>query len=227
MQKRCDFLRRPFILAVLLLALLGPGWIAAQTQPQHATPAAGSAQMTADQAADYAERDRLRADIVSLIGVVAVFAIGVFVLRMGLENRRWNRALQFQTDVRSKLLDKFSASQELLAFMSTDAGRRFLESNPAASGRELESQTNIPFNRVLFPLQLGVVLTMVGAGLLYVRDGIQSGWQTPIMVYGTVILMLGIGFIISAVTAYWLARRLDLLPPKVKFEPAEIPKERL
>jgi uncharacterized membrane protein len=46
-------------------------------------------------------------------------------------------------------------------------------------------------------------------------------------VLGILGLMLGLGFIISAALAYWLAKRLDLLPQKISgLEPA-VSKEQL
>ena len=111
-------------------------------------------------------------------------------------------------------MDKFGNNQELLAYMNTDAGKRFLESAPLPVGSELGTPAKLPLTRILLPLQLGVVLMLVGMGFLFLRSRVEIDSQTPMLILGTLGLMLGIGFIISAGLAFFLARHLDLLPRK-------------
>ena len=47
-----------------------------------------------------------------------------------MENRRWNRIFRLQTEVHTKLIDRFGNNQELLTYMDTEAGKRFLEAAP-------------------------------------------------------------------------------------------------
>ena len=68
-----------------------------------------------------------------------------------------------------------------------------------------------PVARVLTPLQLGVVLTIVGIGLFYLRTSVPDA-LAPLSIFGTLALTLGIGFIVSAGLAFGLARQLGLLP---------------
>jgi len=171
--------------------------------------------------------DRLGREVIPFLVFLVVLSSVLWLLRVLLENRRWNRILQLQTEVHGKLLDKFGASQELLTYMNTDAGKRFLQSAPIAVGLEPGSPARMSFTRVLLPLQLGVVLVMVGIGFLGVRAGVAVESQAPMWALGILGLMLGIGFIISAGLAYWLAKRLDLLPQKISgLEPA-VSKEQL
>lgn len=164
--------------------------------------------------------DRLGSEVLPLLVFLALLSAALWLLRVLLENRRWNRMLKLQTEVHGKLLDKFSTNQELLTYMNTDAGKRFLESAPIAVGLEPGSPARMSFARVLLPLQVGVVLTMVGIGFLAVRAGVQAEAQAPMWALGILAMMLGVGFVISAGLAYWLAKRLDLLPQKIaRLEP--------
>ncbi|HEY6351901.1 MAG TPA: hypothetical protein VI636_21095 [Candidatus Angelobacter sp.] len=148
--------------------------------------------------------------------VFVVFLIGLlWLLRVLLENRRWAKMLKLQSEVHGKLLDKFGNNQELLTYMNTEAGKRFLEAAPMPAGSELASPAKMSLARILVPLQLGAVLTLVGFGFLFLRSRVEVDSQTPMLVLGTLGLMLGIGFIISAGLAFFLARHLDLLPKKV------------
>jgi len=128
-----------------------------------------------------------------------------------LENRRWNRIFKLQTDVHGRLIERFGTSQEVLTYMSTDAGKRFLEATPIAVGFERQQPVPSPVARVLTPLQIGVVMTLLGIGLLSLRHSIPDGGEA-LLVIGMVVLMPGLGFIISAGITWVLARHLGLMP---------------
>lgn len=130
-----------------------------------------------------------------------------------LENRRWNRIFKLQNDVHSKLIERFGTSQEVLTYMSTEAGKKFLEATPIAVGIESSQPVPSPVARVLTPLQIGVVMSLLGIGLISTRHFVPGG-AAPLLVLGTVILMPGLGFIISAAITWMLARHLGLMPDR-------------
>jgi len=128
-----------------------------------------------------------------------------------LENRRWNRIFKLQSDMHGKLIERFGTSQEVLTYMGTEAGKRFLEATPIAVGFEPQQPVPSPVARVLTPLQIGVVMTLLGIGLIFLRHSIPDG-DAPLLLVGTVVLMPGLGFIISAGITWVLARHLGLMP---------------
>jgi len=128
-----------------------------------------------------------------------------------LENRRWNRIFKLQTDVHGKLIERFGSSQEVLTYMGTEAGKRFLEATPIAVGFERHEPVPSPVARVLTPLQIGVVMTLLGLGLILVRYSVPDA-AAALLVLGTIVLTPGLGFIISAAITWALARRLGLMP---------------
>ena len=65
--------------------------------------------------------------------------------------------------------------------------------------------------RILTPLQAGIVMVLLGIGLLSLRHG-GPDMDTPMLVFGTIVLMPGIGFIISAGVSWLLAAKLGLMP---------------
>jgi hypothetical protein len=65
--------------------------------------------------------------------------------------------------------------------------------------------------RVLTPLQIGIVLVLLGAGFFLLRHA-GSEMATPMLVLGTLAMMPGFGFIISAGVTWVLATRLGLMP---------------
>ncbi len=150
-------------------------------------------------------------DVGPFVVFVSVLSAILWLLRQFLENRRWGRIFKLQMEVHNKLIDKFSASQELLTYMDTDAGKRFLEAAPLPVNFEQEERMPGMVARVLTPLQIGIVLTLLGIGFILLRH-VRMDMNVPMLVLGTVVLMPGIGFILSAGITWVLAGRLGLMP---------------
>jgi hypothetical protein len=144
-----------------------------------------------------------------LVFLIVLSAI-LWLLRVYLQNRRWGRVFKVQTDIHTKLLEKFGGSQELLTYMGTEAGRKFLELAPIKAAIESSPEGLLsPTTRIVAPLQLGIVATLVGIGLLYIKSYFND--SGALLLIGTIGLMLGIGFILSAAIAWLLAQRLGLV----------------
>ena len=161
------------------------------------------------------EGPRLSEELVSdaapamvFIGVVGAF---LWLTHVFLENRRWGRIFKLQTDVHGKLIDRFGSNQELLTYMGTEAGKRFLEAAPIPVDFEPQQRMPNAVARVLMPLQIGIVLVLLGVGFLLLRHA-ETDMRIPMLVFGTIFLMPGIGFILSAGITWVLAGRLGLIP---------------
>jgi hypothetical protein len=161
------------------------------------------------------EREEMLAVLAGVAGFIAFLIITgviVWLIRMIVTSRRWNKLSKVQYDVHSKLLERFSTNEDLLAYMQTPSGRRFLESAPIRLPDEPRSMM-APFSRILWSVQAGIVLVLTGIGLLYVSATFIDEPAQFFMVIGVVTLSLGGGFIVSAIAAYGLSRKLGLLDP--------------
>lgn len=145
-----------------------------------------------------------------LLAFVAFLIAAIWCIRVFVDNRRWSRTFKLQAEVHARLIDKFSSNQELAAYMETEAGRRFLEAAPIPLHTESHGIPNA-VSRVLTPVQIGVVLVLFGIGFLLLRHA-GSDYEAPMLVLGILILMPGIGFILSAGITWVLATRLGLMP---------------
>ena len=154
----------------------------------------------------------LLAGVAAFIAFLVITGVVVWVIRMIVTSRRWNKLSKVQYDVHSKLLERFTTNEDLLAYMQTPAGRRFLESAPIRLPDEPRTMT-APFSRILWSVQAGIVLVLTGIGLLYVSSTLTDEPAQFFMVIGVITLALGGGFIVSAVAAYGLSRKLGLLDP--------------
>lgn len=149
------------------------------------------------------------------------FGLGaiLWLARVFLENRRWNRIFKMQSDVHGKLIDRFTNNQELAAYMQTESGRKFLEAAPIPVAFDQNQRVPSAVARVLTPLQTGIVMVLLGIGLLLLRHA-GPDTDTPMLILGTVVLMPGIGFIISAGVSWLLAARLGLIPAESQLDPS-------
>jgi hypothetical protein len=146
-----------------------------------------------------------------LVFVIILGAL-LWVFKVILDNRRWGKVAKVQSEVHSKLLEKFSNSQELLAYMGTEPGKRFLESQPFQLEAEGARPTPYPLGRMLFSVQLGTVVLLVGLGLLFLKGHIaDTEGARACLVLGTLAGTVGIGFLLSAAASYALSQHLGLL----------------
>lgn len=148
-------------------------------------------------------------DLWPFLAFVVATSFLTWLIKTILENRRWSRMAKVQADVHSKLMEKFASSQDLQGYMQTEAGRRFLESAPIPIDLDQKTKLSAPFGRILWSVQVGLILAMGGIALLAVRSNVPDGVQ-PLTVFGTLGVMLGVGFVLSAAASYVLSRRLGL-----------------
>ena len=132
----------------------------------------------------------------------------VWLVKTILEQRRWRHVARVQAEVHQKVLDRMASNEQLLAYIETPAGRRFLESAPIAL--EAPRPVSAPVGRVLWSMQAGLVLAAGGMGLLLVSRQLPVDAELPIRVVGVVILSVGVGFVVSALGSFFVSRRLGL-----------------
>jgi hypothetical protein len=155
------------------------------------------------------------AGVAFLIGFLTVVGTIGWLLRSVIEHRRWLRVSKTHTETHTKLLDRLTSNADLLAYMESPAGRRFLEAAPiplSAGPRALSA----PIGRILWSVQAGCVVAFAGGGLMYsssrfAANSTLSEIQLPLFVMGATAVAIGAGFVVSAVIAYGLSQRLGLL----------------
>jgi hypothetical protein len=156
--------------------------------------------------------------------VFAVFLVVVaalmWLIKTMIDYRRWSRLSKVQAEVHTKLLDRFAANENLIAYMQTDAGKRFLESAPIVLESEPRS-IGAPFSRILWSLQAGVVVAAAGLGMQVLSRRVPAEVASSVSGFGALALAIGLGFVVSAAASYYLSHRLGLVPPA----PPEVPSE--
>jgi hypothetical protein len=146
------------------------------------------------------------------ISFVTIALVGGFIwlVRTAVDYRRWGRLAKVQAEAHTKLLDRFTGNDELLAYVQSPAGARFLQSSPISLDGS-SKPVGAPIARILWSMQAGVVLAAAGIGLNYVSRRIDIERADPVFMFSVVLLAVGIGFVASAGLSYVLSRRLGLL----------------
>jgi hypothetical protein len=138
----------------------------------------------------------------------------VWLIKTVTDNRRWARLFKAQTEARNKLLDRFGTNEDLLAYIATPAGKRFLESTPIDLG-PTSTSVGGPMRRILWATEMGVVLACGGGGLMIARQNLPGELPQMMWLVAVFAISIGIGFILAAGASYLLSRRMGILGPAV------------
>ena len=153
--------------------------------------------------------------MIVLTGVLAFMTLVGWAIKKLVDHRRWLRMSKIQTETHGKVFDRLSSNEDLLAYIQSPAGQKFLESAPLPV--EAAGSIAAPVGRILFTAQVGTVVTFVGFALAFANSRMAATvpdyyQAAPFFLTASVLLIaLGIGFMASSGVAYLLSRRFGLL----------------
>lgn len=161
---------------------------------------------------------RMWNDMMAALGVIFGVSAAIFVftwlIRTVINYRRWSRLARVQTEVHSKLLDRFASNAEVMAYINTTAGRKFLEAAPIPIEEGARQVVNSPVNRVLLSVQVGLVMFAGGIGMRLVGGTVADKEAASAFAgFGLLAMSIGAGFIVAAIVSMILSRRLGLWTP--------------
>jgi len=133
--------------------------------------------------------------------VALILGIGWIVRLVG-TNRRILKMAAMRAELQTRMLEKFGSAQELVAYLEAEAGQDFLEAPP--------TEKISPYGKILSSIQAGIVLTVLGVALLFLRGQMQDSEEAFVFL-GAIGLALGIGFLISAAASYGLSKSWGLV----------------
>lgn len=138
-----------------------------------------------------------------LVTMMVLPFLAGFIVWLVLTNRRRSETVRAQTEMQTRLLEKFSSSQEMLQFLQSDAGKKFLQSATI-------EQTK-PCGRIIGGTTVGIVSATVGIAFLFVsKSPSDADAVLGLSLVGGVLLALGIGFLLSSIAAYLLSKKWGL-----------------
>lgn len=162
--------------------------------------------------------------IVVFAGFAMAIGLLTWLIRTFIDYRRWNRLSKVQAEVHTRLLDRFGTNEELMAYISTPAGSKFLQSAPISLDTGTRSM-NAPLSRIMLSLQAGLVLAAAGIGFMIASQSIVDREAAdPLHIMGILGVALGAGFAVSAGASYLISMKLGLFDQNTQrrsFDPPE------
>ncbi len=134
----------------------------------------------------------------------------VWLVKTLVDYRRWYRLSKVQTEAHNKLLDRFTNNEDLLAYIATPSGKRFLESAPIMLDTSAAS-IGAPVKRILWAIEIGVVMVCLGIGIYFARTAVPVEVSLVLLAVSVVVTALGVGFVLASGASYLLSRRLGVL----------------
>jgi hypothetical protein len=127
------------------------------------------------------------------------FAMVAFIVWLGVHAK--NRKAQLQTEVQTRLIDKFSNAPEFVDFLNSDTGKQFLtgiDKMPKLMARD----------RIVGGVSRGVIMTLLGLAFIaiWIADS-NIGFMYP----GFILMGLGVGFFISTLISLKMSQRFGLI----------------
>ena len=158
---------------------------------------------------------RMWEDALTFLGAFAVFiavVIALFsIVKYIVEYRRWARISKVNAEVHNKILDRFGSNEELLTYVDSPAGRRFLEATPITPGATPARSIGAPYGRMLLSVQVGVILIALAIGFVIIAGRAIDEVQPVLTSIAVLGFCLGLGSILSAGASYMISRKLGLL----------------
>jgi Flp pilus assembly protein TadB len=140
--------------------------------------------------------------IAVMVVFLAAMATAGWMFHLVADARKRQLRTKAQTELHSRLLDKFGSAHEVVEFLQTPSGAQFVDS---FSGDREE-----PSNGILRSTHRGIILVIVAAGCLFLSWYYRYSGENPLLVVGVILLCLGVGFLVSAAVSQRLTRTLGL-----------------
>ena len=142
--------------------------------------------------------------IVGLIGsmffIMSLLPLIGFIAWIRVRER--SRTGDLQAETVRRLIDKLGTSQEAMAYLESESGRKLLDSI------SMPAERANPYRRILAAITAGAVLSCLGVGLVILSVVIPD----EELVRGAVILLaLGAGFLVAAGASYRLSKSWGLI----------------
>ena len=137
--------------------------------------------------------------VILILGQFAFVGFIIWVASRARETRMRQRS-----EERSRLLERFSSSQELTDFLNSEAGGRLLG----------KTEPGHPMRSISGTVMAGIITFFAGVGFLFVSGELPHGDSDGFLIPGILGVMAGVGILISAFVSTVLYKRAGLLPRK-------------
>ena len=139
--------------------------------------------------------------VIVVWGVAALAACACMVIVVWIRSRSRQEQARLRAEVQKSLLEKFSSSEEMAAFLASAGSQRFL------GDLSLEKRHSDVKERILRSVRAGVIFCTIGLAFLVLAVSAQ---ERRVAVPGVFCLALGIGLLAAATVSYRLGKKWGL-----------------
>jgi len=148
-------------------------------------------------------------DLSQFLMAAAIVFLPWILFNAWLRSERLKRIAEFN----NRLFDRLGSGKDFVDFLQTEGGARFMENLATDRGSEgLFGGSSSPKHAILRAMQTGIVFFTLGGGLTLLSRFFEN--HETLTIIGVIALSLGVGFLISTVASYRMARTLGVLEEK-------------
>jgi len=114
---------------------------------------------------------------------------------------RWRQS-KYRLNIQLKLIDKISSSDDLMKFVSTGAGEKFISSS--------NFETLSSKNKIMSAIYKGIIFSMVGLALFLIKN-VALETAPVFLIFGAISLAIGLGYIIATIVSLSMAKKLGMM----------------
>ena len=137
---------------------------------------------------------------------IAVFTMIGWIVWVIFSSVRRIKTAKVQGEVAEALLARFDSAQAMLAYVETDAGKKFLSS--------LAQESGTPYGGILDCIRWGLIFLIVGGTLCWMHAAGAVDHDAQVM--GILAVALGAALEAAAAVTYLASRALGLVGPAPK-----------
>lgn len=153
-------------------------------------------------------------DLAPMLILVTAFLVVGSIFRSFFHNRRLRENTRLWVELQGKMVDRFGTAPEMVRYLESAAGHRMLDAQMTS--------TASPHARVLDAVHTGLLVFLGGVGLQAASGSADLEVRGVLRAFGSVGILLGIGFLASAAVSWFLLRRWGLLSSPAASGGAEV-----
>ncbi|HYO79335.1 MAG TPA: hypothetical protein VE010_22915 [Thermoanaerobaculia bacterium] len=134
-------------------------------------------------------------DLIPIVGIISSSVMIVLIVYFVTRGRQ--RRVEAQVEMQTRLIDRFGSASELVEFLHSPAGRQFVtgvDMAPALMTRE----------RLMSGFSRAIILTALGIAFVCLSFLVDDDFVVP----ASILLSLGIGYLVATFVSYKLAAKL-------------------
>jgi hypothetical protein len=135
---------------------------------------------------------------IPIIGILASSATAIWIVAVITRSRQ--ARVEAQVQMQSKLIERFGSAPELVQFLQSEAGQKFVSGVTSAPTFFARERIVSGFTRAIIMTALGLAFVFLAA----FQD--ESGWIVP----AAVVFALGLGYLAATFVTYRFAAKVKL-----------------